>query len=324
MTEVELNQSWFKLVDLLGVTGCEMLSQPNLKRGLFVASCNWDGQRILLKAVSSIGWPDKAETFKKEIQVNSFFDQSHADLPHPKVLKSGENEGLIWIIRTYVEGESLSEDNKKHHILLGYDLIKPKFFAQSEKILDQTIKIISALQAISPNDRAYRTNRYERDLSVYNLAAIEGGIDKKLRQSVDFIDLNSQLYFSEKSLCASHGDLSPSNLIVTPVGDIVVTDFEFFSKDNRVMDIAFLWLFCWRLPEWQQLITKRLIGTETDKVFFRFSIIRTILGWYDGVYDHNRAPSLTLSEKRQKYKDHIWTRYLEAAGQSYEKIISTK
>lgn len=324
MSKNEPTFDWQNLITKLKIDNCQILNQADLKRGLLVACCCQNGREILLRAIIPKLWPEKVKTLKKEVKIDNFFTKSSIFLPKPEVLASGEDNGWVWVTRLFIRGETIAHDDKKTRTLLGYDLIKTKFNSKGDKILSQVDIILKDLGRINSPNEELRQNRYKKNLSGYDTGLIARGVGRNLSTVLAFVEEHRKSYFLSKSLCASHGDLSPTNLIFNDSEEVFITDFEFFSFDNRMMDTAFFWLFCWRQPEWQGKIVKKLVQNNEDEIFFRISVIRIILGWYNGIYAKGRPLTERLKQKRKEYKNHIWVRYLLAAGESFKALVNVK
>lgn len=286
----------------------------------FAIVCKMGTENVLLKNISK-SYQKKLDSFRKEIKVEEILASSSfsSSFKRVQVLKDGEDEENYWVIRQYIDGDSLARyDNSKNITLFGYDKIEDEYLANKTEIIKKVAENILNFQKIDAKNVQNWPNRYEKDLNNYDIKGMESWLGFSLEKALGFYHNNSTNYFSEKNLKASIGDLLPANLIIDTNSEIFFSDMEWFSRDNYMVDISFFWLFLWRYPDLQKEFLSILVKTDEDKDNFRASIIRQIIGWYQKILKANKDDEL------KAYKKHIWARYLSSANESFEAIINTK
>lgn len=296
----------------------------DLNYGLVTIKGIWQEKVVLLKIISK-AHPKKVQSFKKECLIEDYLTQikgkKEDNLPRTKVISNNENSQFFWIIREYITGDSLANSSGYKEILFGYDKIQDKYLSERDNYLRQISDGLSLLKTLNVNTRkSLQINRYKKEITDYNIKEIEAGIDIDLSKQLSFFDKIRKEFFADINLCATIGDLLPANIIITKDDKIIFSDFEWFSFDNYISDLSFLWLFLWRYPNWQK---KLLIFNlnKKDENFFRVSLIRQIIGWYSNPFD----PRFKVNkDQRKEYKKHIWSDYLINAGKSFDDLINTK
>lgn len=242
--------------------------------------------------------------------------------------KIGENNDFIWTIRNYVPGKAISlyNPNNPSKILMGYDEIDHRFEEDVDLIISGTKENLNFLWSINlPSKSIFFKERFSREIDSEKIKFIELGIGSDLSKQISFYKKNKNQVFLPKNIRASFGDLVPANIIYSSNKKIVFLDFDFFSFDSYLADVSFLWLYLWRYPLWQKKILDSLIITKIDRMFFRVNLMRQILGFYsEYIFDNKQALTKSVREKRNFFPNHIWTKYLIAAGESYQKLIETR
>lgn len=298
--------------------------RKNLKHGFFIIHGSYDKKDVLVKAVSKKE-KDKVKSMEKEISVNQILQNKFKKIfIGTKVIKVGQNKDFVWIIRDYYEGESLANSEDKNEIICGYDKLQKKYLSYKTTIIKQVIKNLNLLRKIDINTFKavpFFEGKYKIDLEKYYLSDIENGIQYDINKSVNYYNKIKKDFFNKDNVKANIGDLNPSNVIITKEIKVLFADFEWFSFDNYMMDLSFFWLFLWRYPDWQKEFLEKAINNNSDKLFFLASIIRQIIGWYDHIYRNDRLLTSNVISDRINYKNHIWTKYLIAAGESFDAII---
>jgi thiamine kinase-like enzyme len=111
------------------------------------------------------------------------------------------------------------------------------------------------------------------------------------------------------------GDFVPSNIIVTQDKKIVFTDFEYFCIDNSSLDLAYLWLYLWRYPDWQNELLKKYPNINQDD--FQISVLRILLPLFVRKFSSNDIYSQKL------YMKHKWREYLIRSAGSFDFLTKT-
>jgi len=269
---------------------------------------------------------EREKRLKKEKIADEVIDCYNQKNPKEKIIKVDvldldSNGDFIWLVRRFHPGVSLANPQGKLselNVLFNHDLISNKFIGDYNKIIGQIANNLKFFRHIN-DKRLKNQDLFEpRFLKKIDFAAVER-IYQKLNINFNKIEtIYNQLapqYFDSKWFGANINDLMPSNVLIEGNKTVRLLDFELFSLDNYTIDICYLWLFLWRYPEWQKCLINDLIKCETDKEFFRISLIRIVtsnLGWF------LRLPG---EENRE---GHIWIKYLQAAGESFEIIMKVK
>lgn len=288
---------------------------------------------VLVKIISNNDVKKSANIHKEAIIAN-LIERNNKDLKkplifHTSVLGTGQNKDYTWLIRRYYKGRSLSEINEKI-FLSGNDRIQIIFQDKKKDVIDQIVKNSEAIASLKSDSkrtgfkRGLFAKRFFEKILDYKVGDIEKGLKIDLSGQVDYFIKHQKKYYESKNLCFITGDLIPSNIIIKDDGKVVFSDLEWFCLDNQMMDYALLWLFFWRYPDWQSYLLKQIIKNKDDRIFFRLSIIRIIIGWYSYVYNLEREETDVLRERRANYQKLIWTKYLIAAGESFESILKVK
>lgn len=299
--------------------------KKNFKKGYYIIRGDIKGRDVLLKVVPKKDWI-RAKLIKKEMLVDDIIEKHNVDLTKPLVLNArvlgiGHDNKYLWIIRRFYPGKSLARVQPKK-VMLGYDRIRANFIHESHRIIKQIVDNIESVQSITNDFRrlGIKKEYFDRYFGSEIENLIENGLEKKLgitlSEHVKFYNNHKKNYLSKRYKCASVTDLSPSNIIIKDNGVVVFSDLELFSFDNYTMDIAYLWLFLWRYPDWQKKLVSLSIKNNIDRQFFRISVIRIILSKY-------KFPSVTAGIKSDSgiiifFKKHAWYKYLIAAGESFE------
>jgi len=295
--------------------------RKDTRLGQFIFRGFWRDREVVVKILSK-SYHAKLPSFTKEILVNDVLLEGTKNLKFPRVLSNGEDHDFAWLIREFIAGESLADTDHIHDLLFGSDQIRPEYQTRLPEILNQFDDQFCALRGC---DRAKLEiadwpARYKFDLRDYCLFDIEKGLDASLAQTYRFYSDNLPKYRAEASLVASHGDLLPANILIADEG-VTLSDFEWFGFDNRLFDIAFLWLFLWRYPSGQRILLTNSVKNSEDRLFFQMSVIRIITAWYRHAFDEKREKTALILKRREEYKHHIWKDYLVLAGESFDALI---
>lgn len=290
-------------------------------RGLYLGNdvlCKIIGNENHLKALNLIREARANEKFSDLAGVKEVVSKT-------KTISFGRNENYTWLIRQYFEGDSLSGYNSKKKGLFGYDHIQEKYLNQREFILKEVYQSILSIRKIqfSKTEEQFFLPRFEKDLNNYKPENIAKGLNISLQSQLMFYD-SIKKDFWKKNICGCMGDMVPANIVITNSSQVIVTDFEWLSSDHYITDVVFFWLFLWAYPDWQKSWYDLTVKNEKDQVYFRAEIIRHIIAWYKNLFIPGEKVSPALKEKRKIFANHIWSRYLVAAGQSLEAILNVK
>lgn len=293
------------------------------REGVFVVVL---GGYINEKAILKVADINEGKDFTREIERNKILDSlllgSSDIINHPKILKSGINEHYNWIIREFVEGESLSGNFGDERYFFGYDVVDDKFINKRDIITTQLVEYLKIAKSIKADKtHEHMSSRYNFDINKYDWALISKKINVDLSNQMDFYKKILAQYSdtSNQSLC--FGDLNPGNVLIGENDEVIFSDFEWLCFDNFTFDVAFLWLFLWRYPDWQKYLVDNLISGDKEKEFFRASIIRQIIAYYSG-------PVVSL--EGEKFNQFVnfhrkhWIKYLVACGESFEALMKVK
>lgn len=286
----------------------------NIKDEIILLQGLWHEQEVFLKIIDQIKYPDIIANIEKERSFTSLisspkFKSSKKNL-FISYIKAGKFGKFYWAIREFRAGTSLSYIDIKRS-LVGYDILRKKYIDKNKMILNSIFEGLDFLQSL-PAQSIKQGSRYKRDVSEYDIPGIEGYLGIKLTKILEFFNKYKNTYWSIDRMAICHGDLSPSNIIVSEK-EVYLIDYELSSVDNRMMDIAYLWLFLWRYPNWQHDIIEAYVEDQEMQVEFTISVQRILLFiyWLPGNFlkGQSRAKEDIISYNR----NHVWTKYLNNA-----------
>lgn len=289
----------------------------------FVGS--FSGKEILLKIIPRKDI-EKIAGLKREIFAESLFSQFTPEFKRVKVVDTGETENYIWLMREYVLGEPLSlYDHQK--FMAGNDYIQTRFSPKYLEIMESTLNNLTNLEILDGEIAHLEENiKYltlPKDIFDFTkVNTIEKTLKLDFSKQVDFCETIMKEYFSDKNIGGCIKDLAPSNIIISGE-NVILSDFEHFCFRNKTYDIAYLWLFLWRYPDWQNIIIQKIIKLGWED-FFRASLIGIVIDKYLDYFNLERPIDERLIWNRKIYSDHIWLQYLIAAGESFEAILKVK
>lgn len=288
------------------------------------------GRDVLLKIVDK-NQKGRVLNLKKEYLLDKFINKHNQDLNNEIIVKAtiltvDEIGPFAYSVREYFPGKSLTIFSRKK-IFWGYDTIRSGFLHKRLDIIDQITTNLKAFQDITTDlrklniDKKVLSKRYKDNLSHYNYKEIEKELGFGLNQQLDYFKRYRKDYFSKESIKACNSDFSPANIIVQKYGKIIFSDFELFCYDNYTLDVSYFWLFLYKYPDWQKSLLKNLIKTENDRKYFRMSVIRILMHSY-------QWPALSMKVKNHNKfleinKSHLWAKYLDLAGDSFESLTKT-
>lgn len=297
----------------------------NLEQFIYLG--NYHGKLALIKLYSTKN-REKSSNLFREYNITKLLKKRVDDKKIPlnfiSVLEAGSFEGYNWLIREYIPGKSLGDDAKNHQqplYLDSYSFIKKEFEQLDDDLLDKIVKEIQLFQQIeftnSEFDEFDCRQRFDfSNVSESDLKAVSEGVDFGLGKQREKINSAP----SKKQTVLTISDFAPGNILVSKKNQIFISDFEWLVKDNYLFDFTFLWLYLWRYPVWQEGLIKRVIKNQIDQKLFVSNLIKIILVTYPAVFSTKKNNQVYISG----YKNHIWTRYLQAAGESFEAIMEIK
>lgn len=276
----------------------------------------------------------RIDALKKELLVNDLLEKHNNDLSkseivNAKIIAAGENHKYFWIIRRYYSGGSLAKYHPTSSFLKGYDIIRPNY---RNKYLDIIEKISDNINSLSQMTNDFRKigvakstikRRYLEEFSSADIKKIDNFLNTNNLNNLKLFLDSQRCYFSKDNVVACIGDLAPSNIIITDMNEVVFSDFGWFCFDNYTIDIVFLWLFLWRYKKWQSHLVRLMIKNDQDRLNFQLSLIRIIFTTMITIFVKSKNKD-KIKENTEVLRGHIWTRYLQAAGESFEAIMKVK
>lgn len=294
----------------------------------FIYLGSYNSKLALIKLYSTKN-QEKSGNLLREYEITKLIkknvDGKNIALDFIGVLKSGKFDGFNWLIREYIPGKSLGDDAKNHLqplYLDSYSFLEKEFEYKDENILDNIVKDIKLFQQIKiSNSELDKFNCHQRfDLSKVSesdLEAISKGVGFGLDNQTKKVDLVES---PGEHNVLTISDFAPSNILVSKTNQIYFSDFEWLCRDNYLIDFTFLWLYLWRYPKWQRGLIQRVIKNQIDQKVFVSNLIKIILVTYPAIFSAGKRNQVYVSG----YKNHIWTRYLKAAGESFEATMNVK
>lgn len=265
-----------------------------------------EGSKILVKVLPT-SEASKIKSYLKELEVEKIISAAISsgqtkDFNHTEVIKTGQNEEYFWVLRKYYAGDSLCDYSKlQDTTLFGYDVIEDKFVDQYETLLPRIVSSLEHLSSVPAQNDIF-SNRLSLDLSQDNLKQIAEIAQLDIAKLNNWYESFAKKEISGESLSASWGDMVPANVIIDKDLAVYFSDFEWFSWDNRMFDVAFFWLFLHRYPEWQKKLLSLSLKNEADKLNFRLSLARIVVNckW------HHRF----LAHYQKTGENFVWYNYL--------------
>lgn len=314
-----------KIARHIGVAPKEIFTDKP-ERCHFIWAGIYHGQMVLVKVFSNKNF-ERVENFKKEFQVDKILEKYsvHGKINRTKVLEQNTNEKYSWLIRCFYPGSTLcANDPSVDFFIDRMSSIDDNY--KDDRILMQIINNLKQIQSIKlgsieQEDKNRFPVRFLKSFSRANLELVVKNLEITLDRQVEFCDKFNKLYFDEKKLVACTGDLMPANIIITESSEVLFSDFEWFSFDNAMVDVSYLWLFLSREKAWQNKLIENFVLNENDKIDFRLSIIRELIHWYCQLYDSNVENTPIIERARRRHKEYIWRDYLIAAGDSFEALV---
>jgi serine/threonine protein kinase len=233
-----------------------------------------------------------------------------------KIVECGADQEFAWLVREYIQGEPMAEyieEINKEPALISYSKIKECYLNNWQVYFGQIVSSIKKTKIYRKkhiDELIELGQRFPTKLSQNDLGKCREAYGPSIETSLSFYDENIKQYTDRANMSPVFGDLVPSNIIINK-NEVKYTDLEYFSFDNSLVDIAWLWLFLYSYPDIQDYIIKNTIKTQQEEINFRCSVIRMIVGyrWYAWFKDN---------------QDHPWHRYAREAGESYQKLTNSK
>ena len=321
-----------RLLRDLGFVEKEILKDGTFS-GRFVILGEYHKEQAIIRVIASDD-QDNIKKLKREIlSVEAVqLDNKIKNCIIAKQLKNGKTDEFVWSIRKYYNYKILADQAlDKKGLFHGFDTIDNEFVLQYRPIIKSMVENLEILQSTADY---YRTKynvsdliseKYLFDFSKFNYKLLARAIPMNFDILKDLYKSQSNFYNYQKNLVPCHGDLSPANLLIDNKKNTIMLDLEYFCFDHSFLDVVYFYLFVWRYPKWQEEIIQKIIITEQDKINFRISVIRIILSCYnEGLEGFKKYDDDLLSQKIPLYRDHIWPKYLQAAGESFEAIVKVK
>lgn len=316
------------LINKIGFVEKEVYKK-DFKNEVCLLSGEITGKNVVLKIFSAKNERRIVGT-QKEFLVDRLIDNynknSSDKIKKTDIITLDHNDEIVWVIREYIFGESLCGTQFDPSYLITPDklsTIRDKFLLNRQSIVQNTAKRLLSLQKITGDKKSF-DKQFKENIKDCPISEIEAGLGISLDEQLCFFKKNSKCFYSADRQVACMGDITPANVIIRGLDDALLTDFEWFCYDNLFIDIAHFWLFLWRYPDCQDVWISNFIKSEDDKRDFHLSVIRILINMMGKVFIDSSNTRDNIAEIRQAYKKHIWRRYLEAAGTSYDKILITK
>lgn len=288
-----------QLLKEIGVEPLKFFKDDEIQEN-FVFIGTIKNQKVLVK-ISKSG-SAISQTYQSEVAAERILADSGVN--RIKVISDGEYMGFYWVVREYLEGESLSAYGKQL-TLYGYDILDEKVIFERDEIIKQVVLNIQLLQkAHLKHGRV----RFPAEISHYdNLDYLPISIST----TTDFYNQNKQVLVKVKKVPCIN-DLVPANIIFSNEKQVFLSDFSWFGLDNHLLDVTYLWLFLWRYPDWQKQLSNLTVVGDEDIILFKLNVIRIVLFWYDNFYKINLNKVGSASKERLKeYNTHKWLDYLK-------------
>lgn len=297
----------------------------------FVSKGKIKNKKVLLKIYAKKS-KNYYITAKREIIVDNLI-KSDKDIILLNIIRldrSGEDNQWIWLVRDYIEGDSLSPEQaySKIDILLNkYSLIKKEYLNKSDLILEQIITIMNDFSKLNiklinnVEDKRLLNSRFKKNFQKKDIDNIEKAANISLKEQMSILSESKSCY-SSKNLSITISDLNLANIIIDKNCKVYFSDFGQVAIDNYMTDPVFLWLFLWRYPDWQNKIINTFVKNDYDEKCFIVCIIRQILGWYVNIFDKRLINQQNIYLRRKLYLENVWLKYLNASAKGLDNILA--
>lgn len=163
------------------------------------------------------------ETYSQSDVLNEALNQSRVyetGLPIPKVLEVCKIDGKWAIITEYIEGKPLS-----------------RLMQENPDKIDEYLDMFVELQLLVHSKKSPLLNKLKDKM---NRKISESPLDATTRY-----ELHTRLDSMPKHAKVCHGDFNPSNIIVTPKGELYILDWAHATQGNASADASRTYLlFC--------------------------------------------------------------------------------
>lgn len=277
----------------------------------------YNGKKTLLKMVDSqnVNLMDKLQ---REIRageaISELFSQETAS-NFPAIYKSSVQTNYSYLIRSYFEGQPLADykTDENSPTIVSYEHLVKISGRNHEAIISGVANILVEMRNFDPKIAIKYSEilkrRFEFDINRLDIARIEEGYGISLDHHLKFCNDVVAINLHQQYLSPTVSDLVPANIIVEQ-DSIKIIDIEWFSIDHQMIDVAMLWLTVHTSPELQELLMQKFVNDDLAETLFRYSVIRIILSykWYGWL----------------KKRNHIWSRYIVAAGESFGALAKVR
>lgn len=298
-----------------------VLLANNIAQAIILIRGRIEDRDYLLKIISK-SKTAKVANYQREKKASKLLAKLLPEYNMTLIRESGYTGEYFWMIRDYYEGESLSTYSSTKYGLLGYDVIQKKFFSAMPSVLTTANEFLIDLRR-AEHEVDLGETRFERKLENCDINNIEAGIGVSLQKQLDYYNEKHDEFWEERLCAYSINDMVPSNIIISKDEKVIFSDFEWMSYDHTYTDVVFIWLYLWRYPVWQKSwydMAFKEQGLKDD--LFQAAIIRHVINWYNNLYNPNRDLNDKVIENQKIYKQHIFTKYLLAAGNSLDELIN--
>lgn len=274
----------------------------------------------------------KSANILREGQASQFLKKTNQsqgnNIPIFEVIDYGKSKNFSWLIRKYYQGETLGINSNQCSDFLYIDRfthLNEKIISKYKTVVDQINKKIRILTTLDANDNElaqFNAKRFIDKPSPDLFLKMSHCLDLNLDRQEKLFNQNLKSFFSKNNLRATVSDLAPTNVFIKNGGDILFYDLEWFCLDNYMIDITFFWLLLWRYHNFQNEIIKIAVKSDQDKQYFRINLIRIVITLFDLIFNDGEKETKHYQKTKLICQDHIWSKYLQSAGNSYEDILS--
>lgn len=262
--------------------------------------------------------------------LNNLYLNRGTKIPVFETIDFGKSKNFSWLIRKYYRGRilGLKQTDVTSPLFIDQFTYLNRYFVNNHQIIVKNIcnnlYILNKIDIKTDVPNLLMNKRFVAHIEKSLQLKISSCIGEDLTRQMFLLDHGRDLLLSKKNLCATIGDLAPTNIFVDKNNDIRFFDLEWFGIDNQMVDITFLWLLLWRYPDWQNELIKIAINSKQDKQFFMINLIRIIVTLFDLVFDEKDIGLIKNQKSKIACKKHIWAKYLIASGKSFEALMEVK
>ena len=220
---------------------------------------NENGEHFLVK-IRAEKSSSTNKKFLKEIYLNKYLHKNqnnNSQLVFSEYFASNVENSPEWLIYRFREGKQVG---------WWYNF----YDKQLNKVYSFLPKIIISLSKFKIDQSKFDKNKYQEAVEQYNKYT---RLMRKFFKASEIeqgrrILANHKKELGSPKLALTHGDLNPTNIILTDRGKINIIDWFDAHLNNRAYDAAFLWLILWNHPSKQKLFLKTLLKNVTNKKEF--------------------------------------------------------